>query len=123
MKLPRYQVPLKPRNTVPANHPFATLNPIDKAMCVQIGKRVAAIFKSRGVPLPGTVDPLAFIEVNPTIAEMDLAVVHLARNLDLRAMAAADDLAIAAEYREIQRNINRPLLFFPADVRLQFARR
>lgn len=100
----------------------ARLTPIEKRWCIEIGERAARIHKSQGAPVPGTADVLAFVELNPAIAVMDIAVTHVHRNLDLIAFMRTDDLTMTAEYAIIQRHINRHLCIFPKDVKLQFAR-
>ncbi len=100
----------------------ARLSPIEKRWCIEIGERCAALMKSEGAPLPGTTDALAFVELNPVIAVMDIAVVHVHRNLNLVEFAKADNLTMRAEYALIERHINRPLCVFPKDVKLKFAR-
>lgn len=104
----------------------ARLTPIEKRWCIEIGQRAASLHKSEGAPKPGqtgSAASLAFVELNPVIAVMDIAVTHIHRDLDLIAFAQADNLTMIAEYAIIQRNINRPLTFFPKDVKLKFARR
>lgn len=100
----------------------ARMTPIEKRWCIEIGERAARMHKAEGAPLPGTSDVLAFVELNPAIAVMDIAVVHVHRNLDLIAFFRCDDLTLMAEYALIQKHINRPLCMFPKDVKLRFAR-
>ena len=62
------------------------------------------------------------IELNPTVLAMDLCVVHLRRNLDLRALHACSDLELQATMAIILQHVNRRLCSFPESVRLRFAR-
>lgn len=104
----------------------ARLTPIEKRWCIEIGERAARMHKAEGAPKPGETgskSALAFVELNPVIAVMDIAVTHVHRDLDLVEFYKTDDLTLMAEYTIIQRHINRPLCVFPKDVRLKFARK
>jgi hypothetical protein len=101
----------------------ARLSPLEKRWCIEIGERAARMHKAEGAPVPGTADALAFVELNPAIAVMDIAVAHVHRDFDLIAFMRADDLTLMAEFAIIQRHINRPLCIFPKDVKLRFARK
>jgi hypothetical protein len=61
------------------------------------------------------------IESNVTLLQIDVATVHFFRRLKLKEFLECDDLTFMAEFALIQKNINRPLVFFPADVTLRFA--
>lgn len=101
----------------------ARLNPYEKRWCIELGERAARMHKAEGAPLPGTANALAFVELNPVIAVMDFAVVHIHRDLNLIEFLRCDDLTLMAEYAIIQRHINRPLCIFPKEVKLRFARK
>jgi hypothetical protein len=55
------------------------------------------------------------------IVSLDLAVVHLARGLNLRAMSRADITDLVSDYALISKNIRRDLAYFPPAVILRFA--
>lgn len=95
--------------------------PADILACQQIAYRLRDIAKAHRIA-NGRPDPI--LEMNPAIIGIDVAIVHCLRDLDLRRMLNADELALIAEHGRIQKNIVRtPLPFFPAECMLEFARK
>lgn len=88
---------------------------IDRAICMELGKRASALIVAIAQSRPGSIVP-----PHPAICGMDFAVVHLRRGLDLQAFMNADDLTFTQEFVKIAQHINRRLMTFPADVRLRF---
>lgn len=88
-------------------------------LIVAISQRAAQIVKNhRATRLSGSDDVL---EPNPEILMADLMVVHYWRTLNLHALLTCNDLDFISEIATINQRIQRPLVFFPADVMLRFA--
>lgn len=61
------------------------------------------------------------MELQGAAVEVDFAVVHLLRGLNVRALFFAPDLEFMAEHAAIEKNIDRARFFFPVGVNLCFA--
>lgn len=103
---------------------FLRINPVDMALIVVIGERIrnlltahAKLLHDKGKPIPHEIQHVT----DPMLTQMDLAIVHLAIPLDLMRMQYASEFDLIEDYLTIAQHINRPLLFFPASVKLRFA--
>lgn len=96
---------------------FSRINPIDMRYILEIANRGRAL--SMAYRLTDKKDDV--IEANAELIAIDVACVHMARGLNLKAFYESDDLTFMAEYAAIEKNIVRATCFFPGGVALRFA--
>jgi hypothetical protein len=89
----------------------------EQEMFQRIGTRGAMVTKKLREQFPMS-DSLPD---HPIVIALDVAVAHWCRNLRLRDMLQAEELAFMADLTSIEKNIVRERNFLHADVRLRFA--
>lgn len=105
------------RHDLPRGMRFDLINARDMALIIAIAERMKNVTLDwrRRFPADNVAEP------NPTVTQVDVAVVHLTRGLDLLRFLQANEFEFMAEHVTIQKNIVRPLHQFPEDVNLRFA--
>lgn len=96
--------------------PFERLTPAELALCVEIGKRAAALARHYALTRKN-----ARLEIDSMQCAMDIAVAHLSRPLNLSQFLQADDLSFFGDFVTIELNINRLDGTIPSFVHLQHA--
>lgn len=114
----RFEGSREPLQTNGIRIPWDRIPPIDRAICLELGKRASLMVQAQARANPGA----HIVPPHPNICGMDFALVHLRRELDLNAFRLADDLTFYAEFFKIAQNVDRQAGTFPADVKLRFAR-
>jgi hypothetical protein len=98
-------------------NPFERISPDQTRVILAIAERAVQLARQFRITKPKD----KTIEASPDILQIDIAVVHLHRELRLHKFLQADVLTFFGEIAAIQQHINRPLRFFPQDVMLRFA--
>lgn len=114
----RFEGVMNPIKTNGYQANWLMVDPIDRGICMELGKRASAMVVDIAQQKPGRIVP-----PHPMICAMDFCIVKMKRDLDLNRLLNADPLAFLNEYVMIAQHIDRQKLNFPDDVRLQFARR
>jgi len=96
--------------------PFERLTPDELNLCVEIGKRAAALARHFAATRKNVQ-----LEIDSMQCAMDIAVAHLSRPLDLLRFLRADDLSFFNDFVTIELNINRLDGTLPNFVHLQHA--
>lgn len=98
---------------------YRSINPIDMAIIIDMGRRASQLIAQvRKVRKDERIIP-----PHQSIAAQVIATVHLQRPLDLRAFAAADDLAFIAEFAHIYQHLDQLTYQWPPLAPLRYAQK